>query len=127
MGLNQGTIAKLRVAMRGLEQARGTVPWRAIAALSQLAGEGMRLEIDLRASRAIGAAVIVAAPTPPQNQQGLTRRQREVASHVAAGQSNKAIARQLDIAVSTVKDHVHAILERTGARSRAELIALAQD
>ncbi len=112
--------------MTGLERSRGTVPWQAIPALSRLGANGMRLEIDLRASRIVGAAIIIAEPSRRLTLSGLTRRQREVADCIAAGQSNKAIARKLGIQLSTVKDHVHAILERTGTQSRAELIALAR-
>jgi two-component system, NarL family, nitrate/nitrite response regulator NarL len=86
----------------------------------------MRLEIDLRASRVVGAAVIVAAPSRKLKLSGLTNRQREVAASILAGRSNKAIAHELGIQLSTVKDHVHAILDRTGARSRAELISMSQ-
>lgn len=127
MELSEIEIARLKSAMMALEHARGTVPWRAIPALSRLGADGMRLEIDLRASRVLGAAVIVAAPSRGLPLSGLTRRQRDVAACLARGKSNKAIARELGIQVSTVKDHVHAILERTGAGSRAELIALSGD
>jgi DNA-binding NarL/FixJ family response regulator len=51
----------------------------------------------------------------------LTEREREVAQAVAAGASNKEIARQLDITERTVKAHVSAILEKLGARDRLQL------
>lgn len=54
----------------------------------------------------------------------LTRREAEVLRMVAAGRSNREIARELFIAVHTVKNHVHNILTKLGARSRAEAIAL---
>jgi DNA-binding NarL/FixJ family response regulator len=55
---------------------------------------------------------------------GLTSREREVARLVADGLTNKEIAGRLNLATSTVKDHVHNILERLQLRSRQEIVAL---
>ena len=54
----------------------------------------------------------------------LTTREREVARLVADGLTNKEIAGRLNLATSTVKDHVHNILERLHLRSRQEIVAL---
>ena len=51
----------------------------------------------------------------------LTAREQEVAVAVAAGASNKEIARQLAITERTVKFHVSAVLEKLGARDRLQL------
>jgi DNA-binding CsgD family transcriptional regulator len=56
---------------------------------------------------------------------GLTTRQREVALLLGSGMSNKEIARRLGLSVGTVKQHVHTILLKTGARTRFALVALA--
>jgi DNA-binding NarL/FixJ family response regulator len=53
----------------------------------------------------------------------LSEREREVALLVARGLRNKEIAAELGIAESTVKDHVHHVLEKSGLGSRAEIIA----
>jgi DNA-binding CsgD family transcriptional regulator len=53
----------------------------------------------------------------------LTRREREVLVWVGDGMSNKAIARRLGLSVGTVKQHVHSILQKTGARTRCYLVA----
>lgn len=50
----------------------------------------------------------------------LTPRELEILSHIAEGQSNKAIARDLDISDGTVKLHVKAILRKLGMHSRVE-------
>jgi DNA-binding CsgD family transcriptional regulator len=42
---------------------------------------------------------------------------------IAAGASNKVIARQLGISVHTAKFHVTGVLEKLGAHSRAEAVA----
>ncbi|SEG52193.1 response regulator transcription factor [Marinobacterium lutimaris] len=57
---------------------------------------------------------------------GLSEREAEVLAEVMAGVSNKVAARRLDITERTVKAHMSAILNKTGARDRVELILLAQ-
>jgi LuxR family maltose regulon positive regulatory protein len=54
----------------------------------------------------------------------LTPRELEVLHLVRQGLSNRQIARMLWIAESTVKAHVHHILEKLGARSRTEAAAV---
>lgn len=55
----------------------------------------------------------------------LTPREKQVLELVAAGLRNKEIARELEIAVPTVKNHVHKILEKLGVRRRREAIRAA--
>jgi LuxR family maltose regulon positive regulatory protein len=52
--------------------------------------------------------------------EGLTRREIEVLQHLASGDSNKVIARALDVSPNTVKRHVARILSRLGVSSRGE-------
>jgi DNA-binding NarL/FixJ family response regulator len=51
----------------------------------------------------------------------LTPRQREIASLVADGLSNKQIARRLLIEQATVKNHVHSILVKLGVSRRDQV------
>ena len=53
----------------------------------------------------------------------LTARERQVLQHIANGESNKQIARELDIGISTVKNHVHNILEKLRVNRRGEAAA----
>ncbi len=55
----------------------------------------------------------------------LTAREQEILRHVAEGQSNKMIARDLNITDGTVKLHVKSILRKLGIRSRVEAAVLA--
>jgi two-component system nitrate/nitrite response regulator NarL len=55
----------------------------------------------------------------------LTSREREVLTLVAAGISNKGIARELQVSPNTVKFHIAAILEKLDAASRAEAVVAA--
>jgi DNA-binding CsgD family transcriptional regulator len=61
-------------------------------------------------------------------QQGAVRlsaREREVLALVAAGISNKGIARELQVSPNTVKFHIAAILEKLDAATRAEAVVAA--
>ena len=51
----------------------------------------------------------------------LSERETEVLCLVAQGLANKQIARQLDIALSTVKSHVGSILGKLGLLTRTQI------
>ncbi|MEJ2043264.1 MAG: two-component system response regulator NarL [Reinekea sp.] len=57
----------------------------------------------------------------------LTDREKDVLRHIAAGLSNKAIARELDIAEGTVKVHVKRVLAKLNLRSRVEAAIFAHE
>lgn len=57
----------------------------------------------------------------------LTPREQEVLQLLAAGLQNKEIARRLSIALPTVKNHVHKILDKLNVRRRREAIQLAYE
>jgi DNA-binding NarL/FixJ family response regulator len=52
----------------------------------------------------------------------LTERERAVALAVAEGQTNKEVARRLDITERTVKAHLGAVFRKLGVRDRLQLI-----
>jgi DNA-binding CsgD family transcriptional regulator len=56
-------------------------------------------------------------------QWGLSQREAEVAGLVLRGHSNKEIAEQLNISPNTVKTHLRAVFDKSGLRSRFELIS----
>ena len=51
---------------------------------------------------------------------GLTPREKQILERIAAGQSNKLIARELDVAVGTVKVHVKNLMKKLGLKNRVE-------
>jgi len=55
----------------------------------------------------------------------MTRREREVMQEIADGMSNKEIASKLNIALHTVKSHVHNILEKLALHTRLEIATYA--
>ncbi|WP_119287950.1 response regulator [Azohydromonas sediminis] len=56
------------------------------------------------------------------DQIGLTPRQTEVLAKLLQGKPNKIIARELNLSVETVKDHVAAVLRALGVSSRTQAV-----
>jgi DNA-binding NarL/FixJ family response regulator len=65
-------------------------------------------------------ALAAERPGPTQR---LTAREAEILELIAQGLSNKEIAARLFIEVTTVKNHVHNILEKLGVSRREEAVA----
>jgi DNA-binding CsgD family transcriptional regulator len=82
----------------------------------------------------IGVRVLAPRPPPafdgnPQAQAALAISDRElqVLKELAAGHSNKEIARHLDVSPNTVKTHVARLFEKLGASRRTEAIRRARE
>ncbi|MFP4146414.1 MAG: response regulator [Halorhodospira sp.] len=65
--------------------------------------------------------------SPPDPFATLTPRERDILERLAAGESNKVIARHLGISDGTVKLHVKAVLRKLGVHSRVEAAIKAVD
>ena len=61
----------------------------------------------------------------PSKRFNLTRREMDIVSAVAAGESNKSIARKLSLSEDTVKHHVSHVFDKLGVFSRLELAVFA--
>jgi DNA-binding NarL/FixJ family response regulator len=57
----------------------------------------------------------------------LTPREEAVLSVLATGAQNKIIAYQLSMSLSTVKAHVHSIIQKLRVRNRTEVVVAARD
>jgi DNA-binding NarL/FixJ family response regulator len=54
----------------------------------------------------------------------ITARERQVLEKLAAGGTNKSIARDLNISLATAKFHVGSLLTKLGARNRTDAVAI---
>jgi len=103
-------------------------PWGTLLSSEQLAE--LRAAAELAAAlRGEAAPVERAVAAPSTGAAGaraaelLSAREREVLERIAAGDSNKIIARVLDISPHTVKRHVANILDKLGLGSRGQASA----
>jgi two-component system nitrate/nitrite response regulator NarL len=86
--------------------------------------------MDRAAVSDLVTALREASPQPDvpaaQRPFGLTRRELEIVTAVAGGQSNREIAQQLRISEETVKHHLTRIYDKVGASTRLELALFAR-
>lgn len=61
---------------------------------------------------------------PAEAGEPLTAREQQVLDRLAAGASNKMIARDLNISLATAKFHVGSLLAKLGARNRTDAVAI---
>jgi DNA-binding NarL/FixJ family response regulator len=98
----------------------------AAAAGQAILDPGVQQRLLSAAARAPGGPGGSAAPGAPGSgasggaDDELTPREAEVLRLIAAGQSNREIARTLFVSEATVKTHVNRIFAKTGSRDRAQ-------
>ena len=101
--------------------AAALLPWpiasEPLASALEAVGHGFRL-LARRSAPAI-RAVPTAGPS------SLSPRERELIELIAAGLSNKGIARRLGLSVNTVKYHLASAFTKLEARTRAEAVSAA--
>ena len=123
-----------RVAARppDAEQARSSAVERVLArALGpQDADTLIHAGRTMPAQQAADLAIAVASGTAPgdpdrSHQVPLTPRERQVAVLVASGRTNRQIGRVLGISEKTAEVHLHHVMSKLDARSRAEVAAWA--
>jgi non-specific serine/threonine protein kinase len=103
---------------------------RGLVRLAASRPSGTAVTIDFEAAGDLGhELIVVRVPTPPslgatdRRLAVLSARERQIAELIAQGLRNREIAARLSIARSTVKDHVHHILQKTRLRNRAAVAA----
>lgn len=92
-------------------------------------GNAARGELTVAPSMTLKLAQLLQAGAQGKDRRGLlaslTEREREILDHLACGESNKTIARALDISHDTVKLHVRHILSKLNLSSRVEAAVMA--
>ena len=84
-----------------------------------------RAFLELRAAPELARVDALARGTASGSEHGLTKRELEVLRHVAAGRSNKAIARALALSNRTVDRHLSNIFDKLTVTSRSAATAFA--
>ena len=108
-----------RAASAALAQARRLGSAWLVEEVESLAARA-RLNLGETAERAAAAA-----PAESENPFGLTPRERDVLTLVAAGATNREIGERLHMAEKTASVHVSRILAKLNVRSRTEAAAVA--
>ncbi len=101
----------------------GVVAVQFAATIEIVTGSRLVLFVTLNTSR-WGPRFRRASPRT-RDPRGLSAREREVVRLVALGNTGPEIADELRIAHDTVRTHVRNAMEKSGARSRAHLVAMA--
>ncbi len=116
--------AALRAGVRGY-LLKDMEPEEVIAAIERAA----RGELVVAPAMTLKLAQMLQAGAKGSDRKGLldslTERERQILDHLARGESNKAIARTLDISHDTVKLHVRHILSKLNLSSRVEAAVFA--
>jgi len=98
--------------------------WVALAATGFL---GLGVWVGARLFRPTVARAGFETNTPALNALGITRREHEVLGLLAAGRSNKEIARQLNLSPNTVKTHIARLYGKLEAVRRTDAILRARE
>jgi two-component system nitrate/nitrite response regulator NarL len=116
--------AALRAGVRGY-LLKDMEPDDVIAAI----GNAARGELAVAPAMTLKLAQLLQSGSRGRNRNdllaALTEREREILEHLARGESNKTIARALDISHDTVKLHVRHILAKLNLSSRVEAAVFA--
>jgi len=135
------------------DHASGEAQWEQLLRSNQLYGErtvahpsGMRMRVSYAAhattvdGRWLALFVTLSArlqpggvelvgtrhvETPRAPGEKLTRREREVVRLVALGRETRSIAADLRVSSETIRTHVRNAMRKTGAHTRAQLVAVA--
>jgi DNA-binding CsgD family transcriptional regulator len=91
---------------------------------AMLEPEGRQLISGLEAVGAGHPAALRSAPDSDRPGKRLTTREREIVEYVASGRSTSQIAADLKLSQATVRSHVRNAMVKTGAHTRAQLVAL---
>ncbi len=139
-GSLHGEVPGARMIILGLDPRSGDVNSLVRAGVSGFIMPGLPFDEFLRTIQTVAAGNKVLPPeltaplfgqlsghgvrTTPKTVPGarpLSTREREVAGMIVKGMSNKEIALRLQIALHTVKNHVHSVLSKLAVNSRLDV------
>ena len=121
--------ARVVIADAPLPEGDFGAPPRVLLVGAERPGENAIDSLDpaviLAAATLLAAGYRVLPEHSPAGAIHLSAREQQVLALLVEGASNKLIARALAISVHTAKFHVTAVLEKLGARNRADAVAIA--
>ncbi|HEY2640797.1 MAG TPA: LuxR C-terminal-related transcriptional regulator [Streptosporangiaceae bacterium] len=107
------TVPRLRVRTRAGHWAVLHASWLELAQ-----GEPPRIAVIIETATPAEVAMVI------MQAYGLTERERTVTGLVCQGRSTRQIAAKLWISPTTVQDHLKSVFDKTGVRSRREVMAV---
>lgn len=147
LGPNQDALAATRAIRERYDSVRvivisGSLDWDAVTG-SRAAGASGYLPKDLAVADMVATIRGLASPdfgrlafsdmlgakagsnrAPLTQRRGLTTREQEVLSELRRGRTNKEIAAQLSVAITTINKHVQQVLRKLHVQTRAQAVAL---
>lgn len=117
----------VRAGVRGLLSS-GCSPFELLCAI-RIVAVGNRLVLPPQVFR--GIELVAPGPVAPHLDMrvadSLTRREAEVLRLLAHGRSNAEIARQLSVSMTTIRSHVHHLLQKLEVSTRGQAVAVAYE
>jgi DNA-binding NarL/FixJ family response regulator len=113
-----GATARAADALREAHRLAASLPSEALLDDVEAVSKRTRLSVEAPVARVLETSAI--------EQLGLTAREAEVLSLVAAGQTNRQIGEALFVSEKTASVHVSNILRKLGVTSRVDAAAVAQ-
>ncbi len=123
--IEQEVLACAEAGVAGYVTREGSVE-DVVAAVSAVARGEVLCSPRMAASLFQRVATLALERSPASIETRLTNRELEILDLIDQGLSNKEIARRLTIELSTVKNHVHNILDKLNVNRRAEAAARAR-
>ena len=114
----RGETARAAEALREAHRLGASLPSEPLLADIEAVSRRTRLSVEAPVARVLESSAI--------DQLGLTAREAEVLSLVAAGQTNRQIGEALFVSEKTASVHVSNILRKLGVSSRVDAAAVAQ-
>jgi DNA-binding NarL/FixJ family response regulator len=125
-----GYSGKILMVTAGMNELQSSLAWK--LGISGIALKHSSPASLLEAIRAVFEGGIwnhqkreAASPSNPKRAPGLTPRERQVLRGILEGLTNKDIARQIGVSLSSVKGSLQQLFDKTGVRTRSQLVRIA--